>query len=314
MAKPTEIKRYFVNAFGIGTTLTPLVHTEASVGNKTFVRRLSIKSGDQIISTPAISGNSFRGMWRDLAAIDLMQQLQTKELLRELFGVFFSGGLLTKEIKKGLGDKLYATFPALRLLGFSFGNIMFPSKVGTDFAVPITTDTLAYGQAVYPQLDCPKPTLETSEITAMTMLTAKKDDEKAALIELHLTATKDQERSGQMIYHVEYIVPNINFVHGFRSLYPLGELEFGALLKVLSLSSGRSFGGLASKGFGRMNWTYTLQVADAPNAKGKSYTVQLGNTLAIDADLQPILAAYDEYIRDLPDKIKKDPDLKTMIK
>lgn len=314
MAKPIETKRYFVNAYGIGTTLTPLVHTEASVGNKTFVRRLSIKSGDQVISTPAISGNSFRGMWRDLAAIDLMQQLQPQELLRELFGVFFSGGLLTKEFKKGLGDTLYATFPALRLLGFSLGNIMFPSKAGADFAVPITTETLAYAQAVYPKLDCPKPTHEASEITAMTMLTAKKDDEKAALIELHLAEAKDKERSAQMIYHVEYILPNINFVHGFRSLYPLSVLEFGALLKVLSLSSGRSFGGLGSKGFGRMNWTYTLEVSDAPSAKGKAHTVQLGNTLAIDSELQSILAAYDEYVRELPEKIKKDSDLKTMIK
>ena len=312
MAKTTDTKRFFVNAYGIGTTLTPLVHTEASVGNKTFVRRLSIKAGDQIVSTPALSGNSFRGMWRDLMAIDLMQRLQVKELFGGLFGVFFSGGLLTKEAKKGLGDKLYATFPTLRLLGFSFGNIMFPSKVGADFAVPITTETTAYAQAAYPNLKCPPPTQEASEITAMTMLTAKKDDEKAALIELHIAETA--ERSGQMIYHVEYIVPNINFVHGFRSLYPLSDLEFGALLKVLSLSSGRSFGGLGSKGFGRMNWTYTLEVADAPNTKGKTHTVQLGNKLEIDRALQPMLDAYDEYVGTLPDIIKKDTDLKTMIK
>ncbi len=312
MAKPTETKRYLVNAYGIGTTLTPLVHSEASVGNRTFVRRLSIRSGDQIISTPAISGNSFRGMWRDLAAIDLMQRLQTKELSRELFGIFFSGGLLTKEVKKGLGDKLYATFPTLRLMGFSFGNIMFPSKVGADFAIPITIETSGYAQVVYPNLDCPKPSQEASDITGMTMLTAKKDDEKAALIELHLTETA--ERSGQMIYHVEYICPNVNFVHGFRSLYPLSDLEFGALLKILALSSGRSFGGLGSKGFGRMDWTYTLDVSDAPNTKGKSYTVELGNTLTIDSKLQPILDAYDDYVGELQETMKKDPTLKGLIK
>ncbi len=312
MAKPTEAKRYYVNAYGIGTTLTPLVHTEASVGNKTFVRRLSIRSGDQIVSTPAISGNSFRGMWRDLAAIDLMQQLQVKELVRELFGIFFSGGLLTKEMKKQVGDKLYATFPALRLLGFSFGNIMFPSKVGADFAVPITAETVTYAQAVYPNLECPKATQEASEITAMTMLTAKKDDEKAALIDLHVKG--ESERSGQMIYHVEYVCPNVNFVHGFRSLYPLGELEFGALLKVLALSSGRSYGGLGSKGFGRMDWTYTVQVADSPKSKPQTYTVRLGNTLAMDRDLQPALEAYDAYVSGLGEIIKKDPDLKGMMK
>ena len=314
MTEKIERKRFLVNAYGIGTSLTPLAHSEDVVGNKAFVRRLSIKSGEGIVSTPAVSGNSFRGMWRDLAAIDLMQALRVAELSKELFGVFFSGGLLTPEFKKGLGDKLYTTFPSLRLMGFSFGNTMFPSKVGVDFAVPLTKETLGYAKAVYPDLACPSTDLEASEIAAMTMLTAKKDEDKAALLELHLLEAKAPERSAQMIYHVEYIVPNTNFVHGFRSLYPLSELEFGALLKILTLASGRSCGGLASKGFGRMNWNYTLEVSETPEAERKVYQLQLGNILSVDPALQPFIAAYEAHTSELAEMVRQDADLKELIK
>jgi hypothetical protein len=319
----------FVTAYGVGTNLTPLVHTEDNVGIRNFARRLNIKSGDALVLTPALSGNSFRGMWRDLLAIDLMQQLKTSRIKDSLFVVFFSGGQLQSEKGEGKekrqkektaeSKKLYELFPSLSLMGFSYGNLMYPSKVGVDFAIPLVSETLAYAKSVYPTLEFPASQQSVKGITAMTMMSAKKDDEKAQVLELELMkeerkATDSKERSVQMRYYVEYIVPNVNFVHGFRSLYPLSELEFGALLKVLSLSSGRSFGGLGSKGFGRMNWTYTLEVKDAPNAKAATCTVQLGNTLAIDPALQRMLDAYDKHVGTLPEIIKNDDVLKGMIK
>ena len=120
----------------------------------------------------------------------------------------------------------------------------------------------------------------------MTMLTRKQDEEKAALVDLTVEDAQEGANPTQMIFQVEYVVPNTTFVHGFRTVYPVSTLEFGALLKVLELSSQRSYGGQGSRGFGRMNWRYTLtwrtSLADPNPQTGQ---VRLGQELHFDAPL-----------------------------
>jgi hypothetical protein len=301
-------ERFLVNAYGLGENLLPLVHSEEQIGNKIFFRRLSIKSGDGVVSTPVISGNSFRGAWRDLAAMHLMQELSVKGISKELFGVFFSGGMLTQEIKVEFGNKLYELFPTLRLFGFSMGSTMYASRIGVDFAVPLTAETMNYAEAAYPKLAYSHTKLETSDITGMTMLTRKDDKGKAILIDVEIEGA---EVPGpiQMLIHVEYVVPNTTFVHGFRSMYPLSPLEFGALLKILELSSDRSYGGMGSKGFGKMNWTYTIEIFDRPGgADPEPKTVKIGNEVAFALTLQEYQQRYEEYVAGLAATLQADED------
>ena len=79
----------------------------------------------------------------------------------------FSGGMLTQETKAEFGDKLYRLFPTLRLFGFSMGATMYASRIGVDFAVPLTAETAQYARTVYPKLACPETALEASDITAV---------------------------------------------------------------------------------------------------------------------------------------------------
>ena len=306
-------ERFLVSAYGLGENLLPLVHSEEQIGNKLFFRRLSIKSGDEVVSTPVISGNSFRGAWRDLAAMHLMQALGVKGVSKEMFGVFFSGGMLTQETKVEFGNKLYGLFPTLRLFGFSMGSTMYASRIGVDFAVPLTAETVSYAQAVYPKLAYPDTKLETSDITGMTMLTRKDDEDKAILIDVEI---EEAEAAGptQMLFHVEYVVPNTTFVHGFRSMYPLSPLEFGALLKILELSSDRSYGGMGSRGFGKMNWVYTIETFDKPGgADPKPKTVKIGNEVAFDPTLEEYRQMYEEYVAGLAATLQADEDFANIL-
>jgi hypothetical protein len=320
----SENNRYLVSAYGLGENLAPLVHSEERLGNKTFFRRLSIKSGDEVVSTPVILGNSFRGAWRDLAALHMVETLGIRHLSKTAFVTLFSGGSL-KQGDSNLAQSLYDSFPSLRLLGFSMGGRMYPSRIGVDFAVPVTKETLGYATAAYPeqQDSVPQTTVTSGEITAMTMLTRKRDQEKAPLVNLAIeeieeddepTEGNEERDPTQMLFHVEYVVPNTTFVHGFRSVYPVSDLEFGALLKVLELSSQRSYGGQGSRGFGRMNWQYTMTwraSLDDPNPQ--SGRVSLGQQLHFDEPLATLKAGYETHAAGLAAIIRADPNLVKII-
>lgn len=311
-------ERYLVSAYGMGENLAPLVHSEERLGNKMFFRRLSIKSGDGIVTTPALSGNSFRGAWRDLAALHLVDTLGIRNVSQLAFVTLFSGGTLTKGSAQAnaLAQSLYTHLPSLSLLGFSMGSRMYASRVGVDFAVPLTQGTMAYAVAAYPEQrdDLPQTTVTSDQITAMTMMTRKQDEEKAPLVDLTIEEADEGASPTQMIFQVEYVVPNTTFVHGFRSVYPMSPLEFGALLKILELSSQRSYGGQGSRGFGRMNWRYTLAwrtSLDDPDPK--SGQVRVGQDLHFDDDLAAFKTQYEEHVAGLTEVISEDPNLAPII-
>jgi hypothetical protein len=312
-------QRYLISACGMGENLAPLVHSEERLGNKMFFRRLSIKSGDDVVTAPVISGNSFRGAWRDLAALHLVETLGIHHVSQLAFVTLFSGGTLTSGSAEAnaLAQSLYTHFPSLSLFGFSMGSRMYASRVGVDFAVPLTKETMAYAIAAYPEQreDLPDTTVTSGQITGMTMLTRKQDEEKAPLVNLSIEGGGQQETAPtQMLFHVEYVVPNTTFVHGFRSIYPVSTLEFGALLKVLELSSQRSYGGQGSRGFGRMNWRYMLTwrtALDDPNPQ--SGQIGLGQELHFDEPLAAFKADYEAYVKVLAEVIRADPNLAPII-
>lgn len=310
--------RYLVSAYGLGENLAPLVHSEERLGNKMFFRRLSLKSGDQVATTPTISGNSFRGAWRDLAALHLVETLDVCNVSQLAFVTLFSGGTLTSGSAdaNALAQSLYTNFPSLSLLGFSMGSRMYASRIGVDFAVPVTQETVAYAIAAYPeqQNNLPHTTVTSGQITAMTMLTRKQDEDKALLVDLAVEAAEEGANPTQMIFQVEYVVPNTTFVHGFRTVYPVSPLEFGALLKILELSSQRSYGGQGSRGFGRMNWRYTLTwrtSLDDPNPHCGQ--ICLGQELHFDEPLAAFKTQYEDHVAGLADVIRADPNLSPII-
>ena len=311
--------RQLAEAYGIGTTLNPLVHSEEVLGNKAFFRRLSIRNGTDILPVPVLSGNSFRGAWRDLLAMHLVETLGIRRLSAVSFVTFFSGGALT-EGSHAVADALYAHFPSLSLLGFSMGGRMFASRVGVDFAVPLTEETRQYTAEAYPDLGLPDETVSVNAITGTTMMTRKDDRSKAPLIDLELgdgfasDAAGEEREPTQMLYYVEYIVPGTQLIHGFRTVYPVSELDLGALITALELGSRRTYGGMGSKGFGRIEWTYTLRLRPSlDQPPGPPLTLKLGQKLEIPPELQDYRRLYREYLAGLRPIIEADSDLAPII-
>ena len=130
-----------------------------------------------------------------------------------------------------------------------------------------------------------------------------------------IEGAEDEEMAPtQMLFHVEYVVPNTAFVHGFRSVYPMSALEFGALLKILELSSQRSYGGQGSRGFGRMNWRYNLawrtSLDDPDPQQGH---VSVGQELHFDEPLATFKADYEAHVTGLGEVIRADSNLARII-
>ena len=65
-------ERVLIAAYGEGEALSPIVHSEEVLSNRALTRRMSIKSGDAIVSVPVLSGNSVTGriVWRCKAGIN----------------------------------------------------------------------------------------------------------------------------------------------------------------------------------------------------------------------------------------------------
>jgi len=164
------------------------------------------------------------------------------------------------------------------------------------------------------------------------MMTRKDDLSKTPLLELELgdapvvndlpesdeAAELDdagERRSPtQMIYHVEYIVPGIQLVHGFRTVYPVSDLELGALIKVLELAGQRTFGGLGSKGFGRVEWTYTLTLRSSlDQPPGPTLTLKLGQKMELPPELNAYKQQYEQHLAGLGPVIAANPALAPII-
>jgi len=86
------------------------------------------------------------------------------------------------------------------------------------------------------------------------------------------------------------------------------------LLKILELSSQRSYGGQGSRGFGRMNWRYTLtwrKSLDDPNPRSGNIT--LGQELHFDEPLAAFKAQYENHVAGLAEVIRADANLAPII-
>jgi hypothetical protein len=161
--------------------------------------------------------------------------------------------------------------------------------------------------------------VSVNTITGTTMMTRKDDQSKAPIMGLALegfpgTSSEDREPT-QMLYHVEYLVPGTQLVHGFRTIYPVSELELGALITALELASRRTFGGMGSKGFGRIEWIYRLALRSSWDAlPGAPLTLRLGETTGIPEELVAYRDRYKEYVSGLRQTIEADSNLSAVIR
>lgn len=141
------------------TALSSISHNGGqSVGVNSLLRREKFVQPDATVEeVPVISGNSIRGILRDVGMRHFCRALGYGEngagLSLAAFHFLFSGGALTKDKTRGLDETgaraLRELIPLVGLFGGAMGNKILPGKLKIGKAIPICAETLHLLPAPY---------------------------------------------------------------------------------------------------------------------------------------------------------------------
>lgn len=137
------------------TTLTSVSHIGDSYGVNSKLRREKIVTSDgSVEEIPIISGNSLRGILRDVGMIHMLKMLgygvneETGEVCGLSLSAFYfllSGGALTKDASRGIdideARKWRELIPLVSIFGGAMGNQIMPGKVKIGKGIPICDET-----------------------------------------------------------------------------------------------------------------------------------------------------------------------------
>jgi hypothetical protein len=288
----------------------PIIHTEETIGNISKIKKLRIIHEGKPVAVPALSGNSFRGQFRDILA-DQMFAILTEDgskrvrLSPDHYGILYSGGVLSQKSKMGAQMKgLADAIPMLRLMGSAFGNVMLPSKLAVTHIIPYAVETQAILGPAASALSVEHQNLLPTEPPRRADLLfndgplTRKDDTKdltkQRYAETEADLDEDEEKvKRQMIYYVECIPPGTFLLQELYSKYPLDDLELGCLFDSLfSFLQEPSLGGRSAAGYGQVEVVCQVRLDDSEPFEILSSPAGKLPTLVIDA-----VSKYRQFIQ-----------------
>ncbi|MFQ6100057.1 MAG: hypothetical protein ACE5OS_02325 [Anaerolineae bacterium] len=283
----------------------PIIHTEETIGNISKIKKMRVIHDGKPVPVPTLSGNSFRGQFRDILA-DQMFAILTNggasrvKLPPDHYGVIYSGGVMKEGSKMGEQMKAMAdAIPMLRLMGSAFGNVMLPSKLAVTHIIPYAVETQAVVQSTVNALPDEGRALLPAEPPSrgdllfndgpLTRKDDTKDLTKQRYAETEADLGQDEERTRrQMIYYVECIPAGTFLLQEMYSKYPLDDLELGCFFDgLLTFLQEPSLGGRSAAGYGQVLARYWVQL------EGKD-PFELTSEQAITLP-QPVQDAIEQY-------------------
>lgn len=296
----------------------PIIHTEETIGNISKIKKLRVIHNGKPVPVPALSGNSFRGQFRDILADQMFAILTSNgtspvKLPPDHYGVVYSGGVMKEGSRMGEQMKAMAdTVPMLRLMGSAFGNVMLPSKLAVTHITPYAVETQAVVAPTVAGLSQDWRDLLPTELPKRGDLLfndgplTRKDDtrdltkQRYAETEVDLAADEERIRR-QMIYYVECIPPGTFLLQEMYSKYPLDDLELGCFFDGLSAFLREpNLGGRSAAGYGQVQIRYHVHLNDEQS---------LGLTSGSPADLpntvKDAVEGYRKYVQENRQSILK---------
>lgn len=271
---------YSLKIYALYQAKQPIIHTEETIGNISKIKKLRVIHQGRPVPVPALSGNSFRGHFRDILADCLFALLTDNgtnrvRLAPDYYGVIYSGGVMRERSQMGQEMKALAdAIPLLRLLGSAFGNVMLPSKLAVTHIIPYAVETQAIVAPTVAGLSQDWRDLLPTELPKRGDLLfndgplTRKDDtrdltkQRYAETEADLAADEERVRR-QMIYYVECIPPGTFLLQEMYSKYPLDELELGCFFDgLLTFLQEPSLGGRSAAGYGQVQTMYQVRLND----------------------------------------------------
>ena len=300
---------YNLKIYALYQAKQPIIHTEETIGNISKIKKMRVIHNGKPVPVPALSGNSFRGQFRDLLADQMFAILTDNGVSRvklppDHYGVIYSGGVMREgsrmgERMKGLADVI----PLLRLMGSAFGNVMLPSKLAVTHVIPYAVETQDILKATVDQLPpdwhglLPKnPPKRTDLLFNDGPLTRKddtKDLTKQRYAETEADLSQDEERTRrQMIYYVECIPPGTLLLQEMYSKYPLDDLELGCFFDgLLAFLQEPSLGGRSAAGYGQVQAIYSVHVNDE-----EPFELRSGRSVDLPQSVQGAIQRYRKHI------------------
>ncbi|HET89952.1 MAG TPA: hypothetical protein ENN99_04315 [Chloroflexi bacterium] len=287
----------------------PIIHTEETIGNISKIKKMRVIHEGKPVPVPALSGNSFRGQFRDILA-DQMFAILTEQgtsrikLPPDHYGVIYSGGVMKGRSKmgekmKGMADAI----PMLRLIGSAFGNVMLPSKLAATHIIPYAVETQAVIELTVNGLSddwrdlLPAEPPKRSDLLFNDGPLTRKDDTKdltkQRYAETEADLGQDEERTRrQMIYYVECIPPGTFLLQEMYSKYPLDDLELGCFFDgLLAFLREPSLGGRSAAGYGQVQVMYQVYLSDE-----QPFEVRSGQSVTLPQLVQGAIQQYRQYV------------------
>ena len=295
----------------------PIIHTEESIGNISKIKKLRVIHDGQPVAVPALSGNSFRGQFRDILADQLCSRLmENGNKLRfennEVYTILYSGGALGESSSSGELIKDFSeNLPSMRLMGAAFGNVMLPSKFAATHITPLAKETTtilqkmrSVVQDIVPSDDAlPEVRNLVFNDGPLTRKDDRRDLTKQRYVDIPEKASKKEEgekkeSASQMIYYVECIPPGTWLLQQLYSKFPMDELELGCFFDGLcAFLKQPSLGGRSAAGYGQVNPTIKGTLNDKP--------IELSNDLCTKDPVSSAIKAYQVYVAEKKEAIRK---------
>ncbi|MEA3349695.1 MAG: hypothetical protein U9Q82_03650 [Chloroflexota bacterium] len=296
---------YTLKIYALYQVRQPIIHTEETIGNISKIKKLRVINNGKSVSIPALSGNSFRGQFRDILADQMFAILTDKgadriKLSPDHYGVLYSGGVLKETSRMGKQMKsLVDAIPMLRLMGSAFGNVMLPSKLAVTHIIPYAVETESILNPTVNGLSDKLRRLLPDELPRRVDLLfndgplTRKDDTKdltkQRYAETEADLTEDEETiKRQMIYYVECIPPGTFLLQELYSKYPLDDLELGCFFDSLqTFLQQPTLGGRSAAGYGQVKVFYQCKLNDKE-------LFEVSSDLA-DELFEPVTKAVEKY-------------------
>lgn len=286
---------------GVATAITSIIHNGGEQnGIASMLRREKfVQPNGKVKEVPVVSGNSIRGILRDVGMYDMLQKVgygvdketgEVNGLPLSAFYFLFSGGALSSTGEAGINvDKfrrMKELIPLIGLFGGAIGNAIMPGKLKIGKLIPICKETLHLLPEKYRSDE-----VESIWDYCQTEMYTRKDDEKNdkvrdmidANVRALLTGGKTKlditkaSTAQQMMYRNESLAAGTKFYWKVTIEDPT-DIEFEAFVNALLVFSKAPYlGGRSSVGHGEIsikmdNW---IEIDSRSNLEGKEVGLPL---------------------------------------
>jgi hypothetical protein len=310
------------------TLLSPLSHIGESLGIDSYLSTDYIIGPDGApVECFVYSGNSFRGILRDMASVYLLNKLGGCAVPLETFHLLFSGGSIggSQSIDIDQARKYRQALPALSIFGGGVGNQIMEGKLKIGAMYPLVRECQRiiperYMEGIEDPLSWKKWSFEKSY--------TRRDDSKQENMRQYIvpaetegllpgTVTTPQKKDGpatQMRYTVELMCAGAIFYQRVH-LQDLTDLELGAFISALCEFSKRPYlGGKSGTGHGLCQIEYEYSYPGDEKPQGVFVKVD-DNRLWLSGPASEAKEAYDDFLLKLYDGYleEKEPELKQLL-